>query len=545
MKKLFLSLFLSSLVLSPNVLLLQPVTAWLHTKSRWIVGEDNIRVKLTCVNWPSHLEPLVPEGLNKQPVDGIVQRIASMGFNCVRLTWPLYMVVNESYSTITVQQMFQSLNLHDALAGIAEKNPSLVHLSILSAYKEVVNRLGKYKVMVILDNHITKPGWCCSRNDGNGFFNDPYFDPDVWIKGLTRMATLFNNVPAVVGMSLRNELRGNRQNVNDWYNYMQKGANAVNAANPNVLVILSGLNSDNDLAFLGGKKPVVSFQDKLVFELHWYSFSDGPAWTYNSNKACAITTRDKMKRGGGFLLQQGFPLFVSEFGVAQTGVNVGDNKYFSCFFSIAADLDWDWAIWTLGGSYYLREGIVNHGEIYSMLDENYDQPRNLSLKNKITSGLQYIFQDPGAGPVNYLVMYHPSTGLCVLEQSETQTLKLGPCDKSQAWDYTTEKTLLLNGLGQPANPETSLCLQADVLGQPAKLGRNCTETTSKWEKISDSGMHLSINGAVCLDIDSSNTIITNTCKCLTDNTCDPSSQWFKLVTSSRSPNDSLPHRHQT
>lgn len=77
--------------------------------------------------------------------------------------------------------------------------------------------LAKYKVMVILDNHLSKPGWCCSSNDGNGFFGDQYFNPDLWIKGLTKMASMFKGNKNVVAMSLRNELRGPRQNVNDWY----------------------------------------------------------------------------------------------------------------------------------------------------------------------------------------------------------------------------------------------------------------------------------------------------------------------------------------
>lgn len=87
-------------------------------------------------------------------------------------------------------------------------------MSILQA---VVKSLGDNDVMAILDNHITQPGWCCSNSDGNGFFGDQFFDPDQWILGLTKMATLFNGVPNVVGMSLRNELRGPKQNVNDWY----------------------------------------------------------------------------------------------------------------------------------------------------------------------------------------------------------------------------------------------------------------------------------------------------------------------------------------
>lgn len=83
----------------------------------------------------------------------------------------------------------------------------------------VVGRLGEAELMVVLDNHISKPGWCCSNFDGNGFFGDQYFNPEKWIEGLTRMATMFNGVAHVVGMSLRNELRGPKQNVNDWYRY--------------------------------------------------------------------------------------------------------------------------------------------------------------------------------------------------------------------------------------------------------------------------------------------------------------------------------------
>ncbi|KAG4989948.1 hypothetical protein JHK84_032503 [Glycine max] len=44
--------------------------------------------------------------------------------------------------------------------------------------QEVVKGLGDNGVMVILDNHVSKPRWCCSDDDGNGFFGDSYFDPD-------------------------------------------------------------------------------------------------------------------------------------------------------------------------------------------------------------------------------------------------------------------------------------------------------------------------------------------------------------------------------
>lgn len=76
--------------------------------------------------------------------------------------------------------------------------------------------------MVILDNHKTVPGWCCSNDDPDAFFGDPKFNPDLWILGLKKMATIFMNVNNVVGMSLRNELRGYNHTAKDWYTYVYK-----------------------------------------------------------------------------------------------------------------------------------------------------------------------------------------------------------------------------------------------------------------------------------------------------------------------------------
>lgn len=80
-----------------------------------------------------------------------------------------------------------------------------------------MSSLGEHNIMVILDNHVSKPEWCCSNSDGNGFFGDTYFDPEVWLAGLARVAAMFRNSSNVIGMSLRNELRGPKQNVGDWY----------------------------------------------------------------------------------------------------------------------------------------------------------------------------------------------------------------------------------------------------------------------------------------------------------------------------------------
>ncbi|XP_062225935.1 glycosyl hydrolase 5 family protein-like [Phragmites australis] len=514
----------------------------LSTASRWIVDESGSRVKLACVNWPSHLEPMLAEGLGKQPVGAIAGDVAAMGFNCVRLTWPTFLVTSASYSNLTVAQSFQRLNLTESLAGIRVNNPGIVDLRLIDAFKAVVISLGESNVMVILDNHVSKPGWCCGNTDGNGFFGDAYFDPDVWIDGLTRMATMFAGAPNVVGMSLRNELRGPRQNANDWYKYMQRGAEAVHAANPRVLVILSGLSFDNDLAFLNSRQVNLSFTGKVAFEVHWYGFSNGQEWsTGNANQVCARISASVSRRAL-YLLDQGWPVFLSEFGVDNRGGNTNDNRYYGCVAAVAADLDLDWALWTLQGSYYIREGILGLDEVYGVLDWAWCKPRNDTALRRIHA-LQRPFRGPGlAEAAPYTVLFHPVTGLCVVRRSLTQPLELGPCNETEAWTYNTQQQRLV------LRDSSLLCLRAEGAGRPAHLGVTCGDELARWRLVSDSKLHVAVNasssssssgssdGMLCLDVGADGrSVVTNPCRCLSaDNSCDPESQWFKLVSSTRS-----------
>jgi len=55
------------------------------TDGRDIVDANGDAVTWTGVNWPGSGETMVPEGLEWQSVEEIVDRIASIGFNFVRL----------------------------------------------------------------------------------------------------------------------------------------------------------------------------------------------------------------------------------------------------------------------------------------------------------------------------------------------------------------------------------------------------------------------------------------------------------------------------
>lgn len=112
----------------------------LFTKSRWIVNKKGHRVKLACANWPSHLKPVVAEGLSSQPMDSISKKIKDMGFNCVRLTWPLELMINDTLAfNVTVKQSFERYGLDHELQGIYTHNPSIVNIPLINAFQVYIH----------------------------------------------------------------------------------------------------------------------------------------------------------------------------------------------------------------------------------------------------------------------------------------------------------------------------------------------------------------------------------------------------------------------
>ncbi|KAI9119569.1 hypothetical protein K1719_009445 [Acacia pycnantha] len=94
--------------------------------------EDGERVKLACVNWVSHLEPLIAEGLSKQPVDVNSKKIKSMGFNCVRFTWLILLVSDQRYRGLK-----------------PEKGPPFVLLQLSSAFVAVPKEFSRQRLSLV------------------------------------------------------------------------------------------------------------------------------------------------------------------------------------------------------------------------------------------------------------------------------------------------------------------------------------------------------------------------------------------------------------
>ena len=138
-----------------------------------VIDSADQRVKLACVNWyGAHMEGFVVNGLDVRPVADIAQTIASLGFNCIRLPFSL----EQFYDNPIVE------------ASRLSANPSLVGLSSLEVFDTTVSALTNAGLMVILNNHNSKAGWCCSEQDGDGLWYTNQYSEQMWLDALEKMA---------------------------------------------------------------------------------------------------------------------------------------------------------------------------------------------------------------------------------------------------------------------------------------------------------------------------------------------------------------------
>ena len=150
----------------------------LSTRGRAIVDATGRRVKLACVNWyGAHMELFAVGGLHLRPLDVIAANISTFGFNCVRLTLSVELVLRDP----------------PVPPAAVAANPQLVGLSALPLLDHVVSALARHGVLTILNNHNSENGWCCEPGSPEGLWWTDSWPVDAWLDAIARLAARYRN----------------------------------------------------------------------------------------------------------------------------------------------------------------------------------------------------------------------------------------------------------------------------------------------------------------------------------------------------------------
>jgi endoglucanase len=277
----------------------------LSTSGRFIVDANGNRVRLAGVNWyGAHEDDGVAAGLERTDRRTLARRIASHGFNSVRLPFSLWM----TGQTSPVPDQYLAAN------------PDLSGATPMQVYDACVEALTAAGLIVIPNCHILDAGWCCSESDSSGLWFNDRWPARKFMKAWQGIADRYKSNPLVAAMDLMNEPRrskvgwrvltptwGTRHKTDVAAMYATVG-NLIHEINPHPLIICEGLGYAADLTGAARHPVRLNHPGKVVYSLHDYS------WFHPANQP-RPTYFEQMHRNGGYLLsEQIAPLWIGEFG---------------------------------------------------------------------------------------------------------------------------------------------------------------------------------------------------------------------------------------
>ena len=221
---------------------------WLHVEGDKIVDMNGNEVWLTGVNWFGYnVTTQCFDGVWSRNMHEMLNEMADHGFNLMRVP-------------MSTQILLQWKN-HDPdpyMVKINEwKNPELTVEGIeggkpkysFDIWNQAVAWCKENGIKIMIDIH-------CATTASNGhqypLWYDSNYSYDDWLEALNWVADYYKDDDTIIAIDLKNEPHGkndgqgmakwdNSKDDNNWKYAAERGANAVLSANPNLLVMVEGI----------------------------------------------------------------------------------------------------------------------------------------------------------------------------------------------------------------------------------------------------------------------------------------------------------------
>jgi endoglucanase len=201
-----------------------------HTSGRQILDAAGQPVRIAGGNWFGFETDIhVVHGLWARDYKSMIDQMKSLGYNTIRMPY--------SDDILKPGTMPGSIN-HDG------KNTDLRGLTSLQVLDRIVAYAGQAGLKIVLDRH---------RPDAAGqsaLWYTASVPESTWIANLKSLAARYKGNPTVVGIDLHNEPHdpacwGCGDTARDWRLAAQRAGNAVLSVNPELLIMVEGVQSHN------------------------------------------------------------------------------------------------------------------------------------------------------------------------------------------------------------------------------------------------------------------------------------------------------------
>lgn len=279
----------------------------LITSGNQFIRPGGETVRLKSINWfGAETEVYAPHGLWARGYKDIIDQIASLGFNCVRL--PFSGDICNEQRTVTTGVINVSLN------------EELAAKTAIQVFDEIIRYLNEKKIYILLDHHR------CTAGDGaDGSPIEENYTLENWKSSWRFMAKRYSGLEYVLGADLHNEPY--RLEWSTWANYAEATGNTVLGIAPHWLIFVEGVGRHQGNEYWWGgelsgvvDRPIkLSIANRLVYSVHEYGQSVGtqpwlaldgtlPAgWPYNLYNV--------WRKHWGFIVEQSIaPVFIGEVG---------------------------------------------------------------------------------------------------------------------------------------------------------------------------------------------------------------------------------------
>lgn len=327
---------------------------WLSVKGNKIVDKDGKEVWLTGCNWFGYNTGTNTfDGLWACDLNTSIAEIANHGFNLLRVPISSELIKNWSNGSYPQANFNQATNSY------------LVGMNSLEIFDYVVGQCRANGLKIMIDIH-------CANTDSMGHMKALWTDSNItekdYLDTLAWIAARYKNDDTIIAFDLENEPHGkpnetprakwdNSKDSDNWKYIAEKAANAVLKQNPNVLVMVEGIecypkdiknngnfkstdSGDYYFNWWGGNLRGVKdnpinlgkYQNKLVYSPHDYGpavykqpwFGDG----YNYNSLYKDCWRDNWF----YIQEEGIaPLLIGEWGGFMTEPNLTWMKHLRRF----------------------------------------------------------------------------------------------------------------------------------------------------------------------------------------------------------------------